>query len=337
MNCHQCGGNMPEGAAFCALCGAKAGGVEAKMPPPLPSQKPKYYSSTDLFQRPGIVTLLAVLNFIGAAFYLIGAVVFFVMASKQPEDLVSFGVVGGFVFIFGIVHYACGRGLWNLKPYGRTLQIILACFGLLGFPVGTIVSILILVYFSKPQMKALFSGKSQAELSEAEREMLLQFSESSSGAAGVAIAIIAVGLVMVSMIGIIAAIAIPNLLTAIQRGKQKRTMADIRSIGTACEAFAVDHNAYPDAETMDDLARQVQPKYIPNLPVVDGWEHRFYYKATNPTTDGPQQYVILSAGKDGLLEHSNLEGYTQAATTSFNNDIVFSQGSFIQYPEGIQH
>src|SRR5882762_1185179 len=52
-------------------------------------------------------------------------------------------------------------------------------------------------------------------------------------------------LIVVAIIGIIAAIAIPNLLNAIDRGKQKRSMADIRSLGTATESYAVDNNFYP--------------------------------------------------------------------------------------------
>src|SRR5450759_1932818 len=52
-------------------------------------------------------------------------------------------------------------------------------------------------------------------------------------------------LIVVAIIGIIVAIAIPNLLHAIKRAKQKRTMADIRSIGTATEAYAIDNNRYP--------------------------------------------------------------------------------------------
>ena len=53
-------------------------------------------------------------------------------------------------------------------------------------------------------------------------------------------------LIVVAIIGIIAAIAIPNLLNAIDRSKQKRTMADMRSIGTACEEYAIDNNFYPN-------------------------------------------------------------------------------------------
>src|SRR5438093_3958648 len=51
--------------------------------------------------------------------------------------------------------------------------------------------------------------------------------------------------IVIAIIGILAAIAIPNLLSAVQRGKQKRTMADMRSLATAIEAYAVDNNVYP--------------------------------------------------------------------------------------------
>src|ERR1700690_931322 len=54
-------------------------------------------------------------------------------------------------------------------------------------------------------------------------------------------------LIVVAIIGIIVAIAIPNLLNAIQRAKQKRTMGDMRTSGTAAEAYAVDFNPYPAA------------------------------------------------------------------------------------------
>src|SRR5438094_309697 len=62
----------------------------------------------------------------------------------------------------------------------------------------------------------------------------------------VVVIVVVVGLVVVAIIGILAAIAIPNLLTAKQRASQKRTMADIRSLGAALEAYASDNNeAYP--------------------------------------------------------------------------------------------
>src|SRR5436190_337891 len=64
------------------------------------------------------------------------------------------------------------------------------------------------------------------------------------------------GLVLISIIGIVAAIAIPNLLTAMQRSKQARTIADIRTLATAAEAYGTDHHEYP--KSLDLL----KPTYI---------------------------------------------------------------------------
>ena len=44
-------------------------------------------------------------------------------------------------------------------------------------------------------------------------------------------------LIVVAIIGIIAAILIPNLIDALQKAKQKRTVADMRNIGTAFMSF----------------------------------------------------------------------------------------------------
>jgi prepilin-type N-terminal cleavage/methylation domain-containing protein len=51
-------------------------------------------------------------------------------------------------------------------------------------------------------------------------------------------------LVVVAIIAILAAIAISNLLEAQVRSKVSRAKTDMRSIATALEAYAVDHNRY---------------------------------------------------------------------------------------------
>jgi len=156
-------------------------------------------------------------------------------------------------------------------------------------------------------------------------------------------------LIVVAIIGIIVAIAIPNLLNAIQRAKQKRTMADMRSAGTAAEAYAVDFNHYPAAAATAmvwpsglsiptssfgalgaGFNLQVAPTYIRVLPLVDGWSSWYLYKGS--ATANAQHYAILSAGKDGSAvgKAANFE------TTNFNDDIVFADGQFLQYPAGAQ-
>src|SRR5216117_2977294 len=100
-------------------------------------------------------------------------------------------------------------------------------------------------------------------------------------------------LIVVAIIGIIAAIAIPNLLNAIDRGKQKRTMADMRSVGTAIESYAVDANIYPVATDAPTLRNSVQPVYIKAMPLNDGWNNVF--NVTSTAVD----YTVYSTGKDG--------------------------------------
>ena len=152
------------------------------------------------------------------------------------------------------------------------------------------------------------------------------------------------GLVIIAILGIIAAIAIPNYLTAMQRSKQKRTMADVRSLGAAVESYASDTNEYPKGSSPSDLSPLLAPKYIRTVPSVDGWGHPLQYiclkDATTPDSEKCAGYAIGSAGKDLRFEHDSLLETLAGAerpTTSFDCDIVFSNGKFVEYPEGAQH
>jgi type II secretion system protein G len=143
-------------------------------------------------------------------------------------------------------------------------------------------------------------------------------------------------LIVVAIIGILAAIAIPNLLTAMQRSRQKRTMADIRSIATAWEARATDVNSYaaagwtqPDTDVSGTLAGMLTPTYIKALPAKDGWETPYSFR-NNTIGD---IYSIWSYGKDKAAQAASAIG---GGKSDFDCDIVYSNGSFVQYPEGIQ-
>jgi len=52
-------------------------------------------------------------------------------------------------------------------------------------------------------------------------------------------------LIVVAIIGILAAIAIPNFLEAQVRAKLARVYSDYRTVATALEAYCVDYNDYP--------------------------------------------------------------------------------------------
>jgi general secretion pathway protein G len=135
-------------------------------------------------------------------------------------------------------------------------------------------------------------------------------------------------LIVVAIIGIIAAIAIPNLLNAIDRGKQKRTMADIRSIGTAVESYAVDNNFYPKVNSYTAVEPFIEPIYIKTAPTADGWNKAWVF--AGDTTNGVT-YTLTSLAKDGIAS-----AVTGGMTNDFNCDILFTVGQFFQWPQGTQ-
>jgi general secretion pathway protein G len=152
-------------------------------------------------------------------------------------------------------------------------------------------------------------------------------------------------LIVVAIIGILAAIAIPNLLTAMQRAKQKRTMADARTIATAWEARATDINRYNAAAacgtsdipsipvTVDILNTYLAPTYVKTFPQRDGWGTQWEFTVDKSwgASSAAQAYAIRSYGKDAI-KGTNL----CTPTTNFDCDIIYTNGTFIQYPEGVQ-
>jgi len=140
-------------------------------------------------------------------------------------------------------------------------------------------------------------------------------------------------LIVVAIIGIIAAIAIPNLLNAINRSRQKRSMSDMRTIGTATEAYAVDWAFYPTHAQGDvsGMSVHLSPIYVKKVPEGDGW--RFPFRADSQS----RFYSLGSAGRNKVWENDlSSPSYDRASTTSMDCDIVYSNGTFISYPEGVQ-
>ena len=143
-------------------------------------------------------------------------------------------------------------------------------------------------------------------------------------------------LIVVAIIGIIAAIAIPNLLNAINRSRQKRTMADIRTIGTAAEAYAVDWSFYPNNNDTDEAITAtwgtlIAPIYVKKVPDADGWRYPIYVRSQS------RFYTVASAARDKVFE-TNLGSttYSRPPTTDMDCDILYSNGTFMSYPEGVQ-
>jgi general secretion pathway protein G len=135
-------------------------------------------------------------------------------------------------------------------------------------------------------------------------------------------------LIVVAIIGIIAAIAIPNLLVALQKGKQKATMGDMKSIGTAVMSYAVDYSFVPQgAEGPISVlhADYFEPFYIKVLPTSDAWGGEVQYQRGDANTANQDLYSIHSWGRDGAdTAIPAIPLYDTTTLSDFNNDIYFA-------------
>jgi hypothetical protein len=107
-------------------------------------------------------------------------------------------------------------------------------------------------------------------------------------------------------------------------------------VAAAIEAYAVDNNYYPDATTIDELARFLEPAYIRAMPRTDGWGRPLKYEAwlEGEDDDVPTTYALGSAGKDGAWERQDLIDTPETRTTGYSADLVLVNGAFVQLPEG---
>lgn len=69
-----------------------------------------------------------------------------------PINVLTFAILGG----FGVASIAVGSGIRNLRPWARTVSIVMSVIGLLGIPVGTLINGYILYLLFAEKGKRLF-------------------------------------------------------------------------------------------------------------------------------------------------------------------------------------
>lgn len=134
-------------------------------------------------------------------------------------------------------------------------------------------------------------------------------------------------LIVVAIVGLISAIAIPNLMNAVDKGKQKRSMSDMRTIGVAIEAYATDNALYPvGVTTWPAMKSHLNPHFMKAPPDTDGWQNGWEVSSVSG-----DDYTVICTGKDGAASTR-----TGGATQAFDCDILFTNGQFFQWPQGTQ-
>lgn len=160
-------------------------------------------------------------------------------------------------------------------------------------------------------------------------------------------------LIVVAIIAILAAIAIPNLLEAQIRSKAARVKAEFRSVDTALNAYAVEYNQYPfnltnPGETGDYfLAWISQPganlttpiAYMIHIPAFDPLIHKngswnnpkgyyqYFYFGSKQAKPNPRikPWMILTG-------YSITKGYREAfALVSWGSEREQSNGEHLEF------
>jgi len=142
---------------------------------------------------------------------------------------------------------------------------------------------------------------------------------------------------VVAIIGIIAALLIPNFLDALQKAKQKRTVADARNVGTAEMSWLTDQIAAAAAgaastsnsvalgsyssATVSVMKTKLVPQYIQDIPQKDGWKDNYDYYLSTSNFSKKQIMLIRSDGQLGVADGAT---YTPGAfePTDYEKDIV---------------
>ncbi len=155
-------------------------------------------------------------------------------------------------------------------------------------------------------------------------------------------------LIVVAIIGILAALLIPNAITAIQKAKQTSTMKDITVISTAVADYITDNGVAPTQSGTYDASvafyTGLSPFYIKVMPITDQWGTNFYvYCGTDANGQwgiaGAQldDFVIASFGRDKAVGSfsfvpTNPEAglFVVSAMAHFNYDLVQWNGSWIR-------
>jgi hypothetical protein len=120
--------------------------------------------------------------------------------------------------------------------------------------------------------------------------------------------------------------------------KIKRTAADIRTLATASEAYAIDNKGFPPARDLDELDRFLSPTYVKRMPRLDAWGNPLQYIVSQDRT----HYRILSGGADGIIEprHQHIEQATSSIQLETGDDtsadLVFQDGRFAVVPASLQ-
>lgn len=156
-------------------------------------------------------------------------------------------------------------------------------------------------------------------------------------------------LIVIAIIGIIASMLIPNMLDAMQKTKQKRTMADMRITGGAMFSWLTDQvgaaaagqtstqinlTDYGGVKTVADLNTILVPQYLQEIPVKDGWKSVYDYYLNTSNPHSRRVMAIRSQGRNSMPE-ANTYTVTGFDPTDYDQDVIWADGFMVRWPDSL--
>ncbi|TDA67876.1 MAG: prepilin-type N-terminal cleavage/methylation domain-containing protein [Clostridia bacterium] len=100
-------------------------------------------------------------------------------------------------------------------------------------------------------------------------------------------------IVVMIIIGILAAVAVPAFTNRSGEAKEAAAKADLKSIGNAIELYYADNNAMPGtSDNISSLKTALVPTYLRNMSIYDPWDQLYQYTYSGST------YQLKCTGSD---------------------------------------
>jgi prepilin-type N-terminal cleavage/methylation domain-containing protein len=157
-------------------------------------------------------------------------------------------------------------------------------------------------------------------------------------------------LIVVAIVGILAALLIPNAISAMQRAKQKGTMKEINTLSTGIMDYVTDKSFSPVNATGPVQAGTItalSQLYLKAVPVTDKWGGALILTSGQAAGSSPRNCMFT--GTDDFLVESYGRGYVDDGWTfdpalpnagfytinvmaDFQRDMVMWNGQWIHRP-----
>ena len=160
-------------------------------------------------------------------------------------------------------------------------------------------------------------------------------------------------LIVTVIVGILAALLIPQFITSVQKAKQKGTMQDMNGIAKSIIDYITDVGYAPEQSGAmvagSSFIEELRPFYVKAMPLIDQWGTAFsVYCGTTidsaglggVTATGPDDFLIISFGRDRQQTPFTFDAmdpltayFELTALPSFTQDLVIWNGSWIHAPK----